>query len=156
MPSGCVAVKSRLFMDPFNEQLRLLFLPSLEGPTPTPNRTCTGLARTPDCRAARPMPLGRVAARTVKRPESATIRGVFQPTDACPVLAAESVIALCAIWHFNDRSIVMEDLGLRALYRRVAGIDMHRMLHVVTVLIEQADGSRRTRASPIRRSTTLR
>jgi len=51
------------------------------------------------------------------------------------------VIALCAAWHFNYRSIVMEDLGLRALYRRVAGIDVHRMLHVVTALIEQADGS---------------
>jgi transposase len=51
------------------------------------------------------------------------------------------VIALCAAWHFNFRSTVMEDLGLRALYRRVAGIDVHRMLHVVTVLIEQADGS---------------
>ena len=38
----------------------------------------------------------------------------------------------------------MEDLGLRALYRRVAGIDVHRMLHVVTVLIEQADGSSTT------------
>ena len=35
----------------------------------------------------------------------------------------------------------MEDLGLRALFRRVAGIDVHRMLLVVTVLIEQADGS---------------
>ena len=35
----------------------------------------------------------------------------------------------------------MEDLGLRALYRRVAGIDVHRMLHVVTVLMEQPDGS---------------
>jgi transposase len=35
----------------------------------------------------------------------------------------------------------MEDLGLRPMYRRVAGIDVHRMLHVVTVLIEQADGS---------------
>ena len=35
----------------------------------------------------------------------------------------------------------MEDLGLRALHRRVAGIDVRRMLHVVTVLIEQADGS---------------
>jgi transposase len=35
----------------------------------------------------------------------------------------------------------MEDLGLRALYRRVAGIDVHRMLHVVTVLIEQEDGA---------------
>jgi transposase len=35
----------------------------------------------------------------------------------------------------------MEDLGLRALYRRVAGIDVHRMLHVVTVLVEQPDGS---------------
>lgn len=35
----------------------------------------------------------------------------------------------------------MEDLGLQALHRRVAGIDVHRMLHVVTVLIEQSDGS---------------
>ena len=31
--------------------------------------------------------------------------------------------------------------GLQPLHRRVAGIDVHRMLHVVTVLIEQADGS---------------
>ena len=31
----------------------------------------------------------------------------------------------------------MEELGLQALHRRVAGIDVHRMLHVVTVLIEQ-------------------
>ena len=31
--------------------------------------------------------------------------------------------------------------GLQPLYRRVAGIDVHRMLHVVTVLVEQADGS---------------
>lgn len=30
--------------------------------------------------------------------------------------------------------------GLQPLHRRVAGIDVHRMLHVVTVLIEQADG----------------
>ena len=45
----------------------------------------------------------------------------------------------------------MEDLGLRALHRRVAGIDVHRMLHVVTALIEQADGSTRTRAQrPLR------
>lgn len=35
----------------------------------------------------------------------------------------------------------LRDPGLRALYRRVAGIDVHRMLHVVTVLIEQADGA---------------
>ena len=35
----------------------------------------------------------------------------------------------------------MEELGLRALYPRVAGIDVHRMVHVATVLIEQADGS---------------
>ena len=35
----------------------------------------------------------------------------------------------------------MEELGLRALHRRVAGIDVHRMLHVVTVLIEQPDGT---------------
>ena len=34
-----------------------------------------------------------------------------------------------------------DDFGMRALYRRVAGIDVHRMLHVVTVLLEQADGS---------------
>lgn len=31
--------------------------------------------------------------------------------------------------------------GLQAIYRRVAGIDVHRMLHVVTVVIEQANGS---------------
>ena len=30
--------------------------------------------------------------------------------------------------------------GLSALHRRVAGIDVHRMLHVATVLIEQPDG----------------
>ena len=28
----------------------------------------------------------------------------------------------------------MAELGLQALHRRVAGIDVHRMLHVVTVL----------------------
>ena len=31
--------------------------------------------------------------------------------------------------------------GLSPLHRRVAGIDVHRMPHVVTVLIEQPDGS---------------
>ena len=31
--------------------------------------------------------------------------------------------------------------GLSPLHRRVAGIDVHRMLHVACVLIEQADGS---------------
>lgn len=31
--------------------------------------------------------------------------------------------------------------GLSPLYRRVAGIDVHRMLHVATVVVEQADGS---------------
>jgi transposase len=31
--------------------------------------------------------------------------------------------------------------GLQPLYRRVAGIDVHRMLHVVTAVIEQPDGS---------------
>lgn len=31
--------------------------------------------------------------------------------------------------------------GLQAIYRRVAGIDVHRMLHVVTVVIEHADGT---------------
>lgn len=31
--------------------------------------------------------------------------------------------------------------GLSPILRRVAGIDVHRMLHVVTVLIEQPDGS---------------
>lgn len=34
----------------------------------------------------------------------------------------------------------MEMTGLQPLHRRVAGIDVHRMLHVVTVLAEQADG----------------
>ncbi len=45
----------------------------------------------------------------------------------------------------------MEDLGLRALYRCVAGIDVHRMLHVVTVLIEQPDGSMQRRTREFRR-----
>ena len=31
--------------------------------------------------------------------------------------------------------------GLSPLHRRVAEVDVHRMLHVVTVLIEQPDGS---------------
>ena len=31
--------------------------------------------------------------------------------------------------------------GLQPLHRRVAGIDVHRMLHVVTVAIERPDGS---------------
>ena len=31
--------------------------------------------------------------------------------------------------------------GLQPLQRRVAGIDVHRMLHVVTVVLEQPDGS---------------
>ena len=31
--------------------------------------------------------------------------------------------------------------GLQPLHRRVAGIDVHRMLHMVTVVIEQPDGS---------------
>ena len=31
--------------------------------------------------------------------------------------------------------------GLQPIFRRVAGIDVHRMLHVVTVVVEQPDGS---------------
>lgn len=31
--------------------------------------------------------------------------------------------------------------GLEPLYRRVAGIDVHRMLHVVTAVVEHADGT---------------
>ena len=31
--------------------------------------------------------------------------------------------------------------GLQPIYRRVAGIDVHRMLHVVTAVIEQPDGT---------------
>ncbi len=54
----------------------------------------------------------------------------------------ESVISRCATWHFNYRRTVMAELGLQALHRRVAGIDVHRMLHVVTVLIEQDNGSK--------------
>ena len=78
-----------------------------------------------------------VAARTVKRPESNSIRGVFQPAAD---ISARQVIALCATGYFNHRSLDMEEIGLRALHRRVAGIDVHRMLPVVTVLIEQPDG----------------
>ena len=44
---------------------------------------------------------------------------------------------ICAAGYFNHRSKVMKDLGLRALHKRVAGIDVHHMLQVVTVLIEQ-------------------
>jgi transposase len=31
--------------------------------------------------------------------------------------------------------------GLSPLYRRVAGIDVHKMLHVVTLIIEAPDGT---------------
>ena len=31
--------------------------------------------------------------------------------------------------------------GLQAIFRRVAGIDVDRMLHVVTVVVERPDGS---------------
>lgn len=31
--------------------------------------------------------------------------------------------------------------GLSPLHRRVAGIDVHRMVHMVTALVEQPDGS---------------
>ena len=40
----------------------------------------------------------------------------------------------------------MAEPGLQALHRRVAGIDVHRMLQVVTVLIEQDDGSMQRQA----------
>ena len=39
--------------------------------------------------------------------------------------------------------------GLSPLHRRVAGIDVHRMLHVVTTLIEEDDGK------IVKRSTSL-
>jgi RNA-directed DNA polymerase len=39
------------------------------------------------------MSLGRVAARTAKRPESSSIRGVFQPSGDVVLNSAESVIA---------------------------------------------------------------
>ena len=42
----------------------------------------------------------------------------------------------------------MEELGLRALHRRVAGRDVHRMLHVVTVLIEYGLPTAQTGAVP--------
>lgn len=41
--------------------------------------------------------------------------------------------------HLNQGSDIME--GLHAIHRRVAGIDVHRMVHVVSVLVEQADGT---------------
>ena len=31
--------------------------------------------------------------------------------------------------------------GLEPLFRRVAGIDVHRMLHVVTTIVERPDGT---------------
>lgn len=105
-----------------------------------PNRTSTGLTRTPDCCAARFIAVNRVAARTVKRPESISVRGVFQPADLPhtgfgPCAASRpQVMPQRAIRYFTHRSIMME--GLSPLHRRVAGIDVHRMLHVVTVLIE--------------------
>ena len=49
------------------------------------------------------------------------------------------MVALCATLHFTHRSKTME--GLQPLHRRVAGIDVHRMLHVVTVVVEQPDGA---------------
>ena len=45
----------------------------------------------------------------------------------------------------------MENLGLRALCRCVARIDVHRMLHVITVLIEQPDGSMQRHTREFRR-----
>jgi transposase len=45
----------------------------------------------------------------------------------------------CAHFYFTHRRDIME--GLQPIYRRVAGIDVHRMLHVVTVVIEHPDGS---------------
>ena len=59
---------------------------------------------------------------------------------ACGRVVGRQVLALCATGNFYHRSIDMEELGLRALHRRVASIDVHRMLHVVTALIEQPDG----------------
>jgi hypothetical protein len=45
-----------------------------------PNRTSTGLARTPDFCASLSIAVDRAAARTVKRPEPFAVRGVFQLT----------------------------------------------------------------------------
>ena len=59
---------------------------------------------------------------------------------ACGRVVGRQVLTLCATRYFNQRSIDMEELGLRALHRRVAGPDVHRMRHVLTVLIEQPDG----------------
>jgi transposase len=78
-------------------------------------------------------------------PEPFAVRGVFQLTglsfrcDCSGAAHRPQVMPLRAAWHCTHRSIVME--GLSPLHRRVAGIDVHRMLHVVTVLIEQPDGS---------------
>ena len=45
---------------------------------------------------------------------------------------------ICAVGYFNHRSKVTQELGLRALHTRVAGINVRRMLHVETVLIGQS------------------
>jgi hypothetical protein len=80
--------------------------------------------------------VGRSAARTVKRPGSISIQGVFQLTGdhGNPAATPVQVFALCAIFGFTHRSNIME--GLSPVHRRVAGIDVHRMQHAVTVLIE--------------------
>jgi hypothetical protein len=44
-------------------------------------------------------------------------------------------------WHFTGRRIKLEDFGMRALHRRVACIDVHRMLHLVTAPTAQPDGA---------------
>ena len=69
------------------------------------------------------------------------IREVSQPTALGLAPAVDLVIALCATPDCSDRSAQMEDLGLQALQRRAAGIDVHRMKCVVTALIEQPDGT---------------
>ena len=73
------------------------------------------------------------------RPKS--MRGVSQPTALGLATAVDLAMALCPIPDCNHRRSPMEDLGLQALRWHVAGIEVRRMLHVVTAQIERPDGA---------------
>ncbi|CAN5393075.1 hypothetical protein BH11PSE9_BH11PSE9_01200 [soil metagenome] len=53
--------------------------------------------------------------------------------------AVAQMFVPCVTLHSTHRSIVRE--GLQPLHWRVVGLDVHRMPHVVTVLIELPEGS---------------
>jgi hypothetical protein len=116
-----------------------------EGPTPAPNRTSTGLNRTPrmlryriHCRGAGGSTNGKEARIDFgSRSLSAHRLTVYRPRPLrCKLATGDAPACRLALYQQEHRNG-----GLSPLHRRVAGIDVHRMLHVVTVLIEQPDGS---------------